>query len=118
MNYSKEEVEVINIAWYLLEKICDTNWSAECTLHNALKTEKKNREDVNAKVLIIGAIYSKNKIKKHEIFHFSNGIMQCIIMANSIFYRQPVAFNNFKKIAKPAIKAHDDYMGRLCASMR
>lgn len=110
--YTEDEIKNIEKAYYSLSRIFESSFEAENALHSAFKYEYHLRRNAwNAQALIIRAVYERNKIQKHNLFTFSEGIMICIIAALHIFHN-PTKFgeekiNDFNKIAKKAIKSHD-----------
>lgn len=119
VNYTEKEKSIINKAWFTLVRITEsTDDSCERCLSLAIDYECGQRSSVeNARLLILRGVYEHNKIAKHEIFRWSRGIRNCIVMANYIFHNNHSSqIQEFKKLAQLAIKAHNNYMERLYAA--
>ena len=116
IEYTQEEKEAINNAYFQLERITESHINAEICLQESYNFEKKYRKDEYCtKLLIVREVYNYSKIKKQNIFTLSDGIAKCVVMACCIFYRRNKENNikKFKVLAQLAINAHDQYMNRL-----
>jgi len=116
IDYTQEEKEAINNAYFQLERITESHINAERCLQSSYNFEKRNRQDeYNTKVLIVREVYYYNKIKKENLFTLSEGIAACVVMACCIFHRRNTdsSIKKFKILAKLAIDAHEQYMKRL-----
>ena len=116
--YTKEEIGDINEAWFALERIVESDNKKESELKQALKYEAIYREFYSAKVLILREVLNCKKIKKGDLFSYSEGVMKSIVIAWSIFY-YPITYspyrfryNKFKKLARKAVKYHDNAIER------
>jgi hypothetical protein len=116
--YTNEEAIDINEAWFALERLVESDYQQELTLSESLKYESKFRHITNAKALILREVLNCKSIKKQEAFAYSKGVSNCIVMAWAVFYcpitqeGYRIRYNQFKKLAKKAVKSHDNAIER------
>jgi hypothetical protein len=116
--YTDEERYDIEEAWFALERLVESDYQQELTLSESLKYESKFRHITNAKILILREVLNCKSIKKADAFAYSKGVSNCIVMAWAIFYHlitqdgYRIRYNQFKRLAKKAVKSHDNAIER------
>lgn len=114
--YTDIDKHSIHEAWFALIRLVESSYDEERVLESALKHEI-NRGMYNARILIIREMVNSRRIKKHELFSYSKGIASCVVLAWSLFHRVNSSYRiknikKFKKLAKIAIKNHDEAIER------
>ena len=104
--FTKQEKKDIELAYNKLSEIFTTRISGEFTLQEALKYERKDRGTLIAKALIVRSVHSRNEIKRRYLYGYSQGLLNCVIAAYSVFYnpkgRTKKNINEFKILAHNA----------------